>query len=162
MDVSQAHAFFSYLLQLRIIPSAPPRLFLLMFLCFSLITLAAGDIAHHGSSTIVYNDATHHGKALDTVAMPVGGTHALASKLYYPSYLRVRPAIADSRTMVIVTINANGGVAAVSFSPPIHESLEAVVVKAVYSTQWIPATKNNVPVPSRLRIPINFKTVKYK
>jgi hypothetical protein len=64
--------------------------------------------------------------------------------------------------MVIVTINANGGVAAVSFSPPIHESLEAVLVKAVYSTQWIPATKNNVPVPSRLRIPINFKTVKYK
>ena len=158
MDVSsQTRALFSYLLQLRIIPSAL-RLFLLMFLCFSLIPSAAGDIAYHGSN----NEATHHGKALDKVAMPVGGVQALASKLYYPSYLRVRPAIADSRTVVIVAVNANSGVAAVSFSPPIHESFEAVVVKAIYSTQWIPATKNNVPVPSRLRIPINFKTVKYK
>ena len=162
MDVSsQTSALFRYLLPLRIIPSAL-RLFLLMFLCFSLIPSAAGDIAHHGSSTIVYNEATHHGKALDKVAMSAGGVRALASKLYYPSYLRVRPAIADNRTVVIVAVNANGRVAAVSFSPPIHESLEAVVVKAVYSTQWIPATKNNVPVPSRLRIPINFKTVKYK
>ena len=73
MDVfPQTRALFRYLLPLRIIPSAL-RLFLLMFLCFSLIPSAAGDIAHHGSSTIVYNEATHHGKALDKVAMSVGG-----------------------------------------------------------------------------------------
>ena len=131
-----------------------------VLLCFSVITSAVGGTAHHGDSTIIYNDAIQHKKGVDTGAMPVGGMRTLMSKLYYPSYLRVRPAIADSSTMVSVTINANGSVAAVSFSPPIHQSLEAVVVKAIYSTQWIPATKHNVPVRTRSHIPISFKTIK--
>jgi hypothetical protein len=131
-----------------------------ILLCASVIPSAVGGTAHHGDSTIVYSDAIQHKKGVDTVAMPVGGMRTLMSKVYYPSYLRVRPAIADSSTTVFITINANGSVAAVSFSPPIHQSLEAVVVKAIYSTQWIPATKHNVPVQSRSRIPISFKTIK--
>jgi len=136
------------------------RVFSLFFWSCVFVISAAAETTYHGSITISYHDPNYHGKRFDTIPMPVGGWKKLMSKLYFPSYLRVRPAIADSRTTVSVTINASGGVAAVSFSPPIHQGLEAVVLKAIYGTQWIPATKQNLPVRCDIPIPIRFSTVK--
>jgi TonB family protein len=134
---------------------------LIILLCVLASAAPERSTVYHGSSAITYSEPIYHGERFDRLAMPVGGWQTLMSRLYFPSYLRVQPAIPGGRTMVLVTINANGTVAAVSFSPPIHQGLEAVVVKAVYGTQWIPATKHNVPVRCRFRMPINFKIYKY-
>ena len=138
------------------------RVFSLVILPCLLVISAAGDTTYHGSSTITYHEPGYKGKRFDTIPMPVGGWRKLMSKLYYPSYLRVRPAMADTSTVVSVTINANGSIGDISFSPRIHQSLEAVVIKAIYSCQWIPATKHKLPVRCDMPFPIRFHTVKYR
>ena len=138
------------------------RSFSLVILPCVLVISAAADTTYHGSSTISYHEPSYHGKRFDTIPMPVGGWKNLMSKLYYPSYLRVQPNVVRGKTMASITINPNGSVAAVSFSPGIHQTLEAVVVKAIYSCQWIPATKHNVPVRCEIPIPITFQPVKYR
>jgi len=138
------------------------KAFSLVILPCVLANSAAADTTYHGSSTVSYHEPSYHGKRFDTIPMPVGGWKNLMSKLYYPSYLRVQPDIVRGKTMVSVTINPDGNVAAVSFSPRIHNGLEAVVVKAIYSCHWIPATKHNLPVRSDIPIPIRFDTVKYR
>ncbi len=136
------------------------RSFLITLLCLSIFTVVAGT-AQHGDSTIVFDDSMYRaGKGTDTLPMPVGGMATLAAKLYYPRYLRHTGSIVHGSSKVSVTIDANGSVADISFSPRMHPGLESAVIKAIRSCKWKPALKHNVPVGSKVRIPLNFDTYK--
>ena len=136
------------------------RLRLVTLLCLSAVTAAAGT-ARHGDSTITFDDSVDlRGKNIDTLPRPVGGIGTLMAKLYYPPQLRRQPYIVHGSAMVFYTIEADGRVADITFSPRMHPDLELVVIKAIRSCQWMPALKHNVPVRCKIRMPVSFNTYK--
>jgi TonB family protein len=124
------------------------------FVCSSAVAVA--DTVQRGDSTITFSPPP----ARDSAPMPVGGVAAFASKLYYPPGLRTRPYIVHGNAMVSVTVEPNGRVTDISFSPRMHAELERVVIQALRSCHWKPAQKHNVPVRGWLRFPVRFDTYK--
>ena len=84
------------------------RSFLITLLCLSIFTVVAGT-AHHGDSTIMFDDAQFRAeKGIDTWAVPVGEMATLAAKLHYPRYLRYTGSVVHGSSNVSVTNDANG------------------------------------------------------
>jgi TonB family protein len=124
------------------------------FICLSAVAVA--DTVQRGDSTITFSPPPSR----DNTPMPVGGVAAFASKLYYPPDLRMGSYIVHGHAIVSVTVEPNGHVTDISFSPRMHPKLERVVIQALRSCQWKPARKHNVPVRGQLRFPVNFDTYK--
>jgi TonB family protein len=134
------------------------RLSLAALLCTSVVTATAGTV-RNGDTTISFENFAHPvGEHVDSLPKPVGGWQAFASKLYYPRYLRVRGSVVHGSTKVFVTIDADGHVADISFSPNIHPRFRSAVITAIHRCRWKPATRNNVPVRNTFWMPINFST----
>lgn len=95
---------------------------------------------------------------LDTPPEPVGGFKQIQKNLYYPEFAR-KDGI-EGKVLIEATINEAGEIIDTQIIESLGTGCDGEAIRAIYSVRWKPATKQGVPVRSRVAIPISFRLQK--
>jgi TonB family protein len=95
---------------------------------------------------------------LDAPPEPVGGFKQIQKNLFYPEFAR-KDGI-EGKVLVEATINEAGEIIETQIIESLGTECDGEAIRAIYSVRWKPATKQGIPIRSRVSIPINFKLQK--
>ena len=121
------------------------------FLSFSAVV---AETVQHGDTRVYFDPEP----IVANSPIPVGGVGAFTRKLWFPRELRTRPYIVSGKSIVSITVEADGRATNVSFSPRMDPKLEHIVIEAARSCRWKPARNAGVPVRAKCVVPITFRT----
>jgi TonB family protein len=92
---------------------------------------------------------------LDALPEPVGGFEEIQKNLSYPEFAR-KDGI-EGKVLVEATINEAGEIIDTRIVESLCTECDREAIQAIYSVRWKAATKQGVPVASRVSIPISFR-----
>jgi TonB family protein len=92
---------------------------------------------------------------MDSPPSIVGGYQALEAKKQYPEGARREGA--TGVVWIRCTISATGVPTQINIERSVNFSLESEAVRVVRTLSFEPAIQENMPVPSRVRIPVIFE-----
>ena len=117
-------------------------------------TLSPTPPTHPGVSYTYDDKLQWDTTKLDSPPRPIGGEAALGARLPYPPELR-RQHI-QGKAIVSVSVDTDGKVIGVSFSPRLHPALERIVVSAAHESGWEPGMKHSHPTSGSVSFPVTF------
>jgi TonB family protein len=105
-----------------------------------------------------HNSRDRENAEIDIPPEPFGGFEEIQKNLSYPEFAR-KDGI-EGKILVEATINEAGEIIDTRIVESLCTECDREAIQAIYSVRWKPATKQGVPVRSRVSIPISFRLQK--
>ena len=104
---------------------------------------------------VVFSQETKQYDKVDELPKIKGGMKTLLNNILYPE--TARKAGVEGKVIVEATVDKEGNVIATTVLQSIGSGLDESAVNAIKNTKFIPAKKDNKPVPAKVTIPVQYK-----